>query len=301
MAKPNAFDLNLLRVFNAVMTEGNVTRAAARLQLSQPATSAALARLRRAFSDPLFVRGPDGVTPTARARSLAGPVEEWLTKVDRMLAPDAVFTPAHATGRVTLGMSDHAEFVIGAPLLVALGAAAPALAVAIRHCDRGDVARLLDADDIQIALGVLPAARGRLLGRPLFDDGFVTLMRAGHPAVTGLDLEMFLAYPHVLVSAVGSWEGAVDRKLAESGRQRRLRAVVSHLLAVPPILRASDMLWTVSAQVGRPLAAAFDLVVAPPPLDLGYHRVTMLWHRRHDRTPLQAWLRERVAEIAQAA
>jgi Bacterial regulatory helix-turn-helix protein, lysR family len=139
-------DLNLLRIFEALMAERHITRAAARLGLTQSAASNALGRLRAAFEDDLFQRTPTGMEPTALARELAGPVGAALDAVRAAVALNRPFDPAHAEESFTLGMSDYAEFVLAPPLIAALRARAPGVSVVVRHVDREVVTALLDDD-----------------------------------------------------------------------------------------------------------------------------------------------------------
>src|SRR5918998_5729417 len=218
-------DLNLLPVFEALMAERHVTRAAARLGLTQSATSNALGRLRAAFEDDLFQRTPAGMEPTALARELAGPVGSALDAVRSAVALNRPFDPARAEEVFTLGMSDYAEFVLAPPLVAALRARAPGVSVVVRHVDREVVTGLLDEDRAHLAIGHLPEPPPRMTRTVLLRDELVVLMRPDHPAAEdGLDLEAFLAWPHLLVSAVASREGAVDQGLASLGRSRRLPA-----------------------------------------------------------------------------
>ncbi|WP_207459500.1 LysR family transcriptional regulator [Azospirillum sp. SYSU D00513] len=295
------FDLNLLRVFEAVFQERSVTRAAQRLHLTQSAVSNALTRLRGAFGDDLFMRSAAGMEPTALAEEMYGPIRSALEGVRAAVALNLPFEPARAAASFTLGMSDHAELVLGPPLIASVARDAPAVELTIRHCDKGTAFELLDSGAIQIAVGMLPEAPARMTRILLPRDPLVTLMRDGHPAAEGaFDLERFLAFPHLLVSATAGRVGAIDRALAEAGRRRDLRAVVSHLLVAGPILQQSDLFCTMPEQVARSLAGAFGLAVRPAPLPVPLSRMSMIWHNRHDRQPAHLWLRRLMAGIARA-
>jgi LysR family transcriptional activator of mexEF-oprN operon len=293
------FDLNLLRVFEAVYLERSVTRAARRLHLTQSAVSNALTRLRAAFGDELFMRSANGVEPTALAEELYGPIGSALEGVRAAITLNLPFEPSSARTSFTLGMSDHAELVLGPLLIARVAREAPGVELTIRHCDKGTVFDLLDGGAIQIAAGILPEAPARMTRILLPRDFLVTLMRHDHPAAGRVfDLDCFLAYPHLLVSATAGRVGAVDRALTEIGRQRDLKAVVSHLLVAGPILQQSDLLCTMPDQVARSLADAFGLVARPVPLTLPPVRMSMIWHNRHDRQAGHLWLRRLAAEVA---
>ena len=293
------FDLNLLRVFEAVYQERSVTRAAHRLHLTQSAVSNALTRLRAAFGDELFMRTATGMEPTALAEEMYGPLRSALEGVRAAIALNIPFEAASARASFTLGMSDHAELVLGPPLIARVAREAPGVELTIRHCDKSTAFDLLDAGAIQIALGILPDAPARMTRILLPRDPLVTLLRRDHPAADAeFDLDCFLAYPHLLVSATAGRVGAVDRALQDIGRARDLRAVVSHLLVAGPILQRSDLLCTMPEAVARVLADAFGLVLRPLPLPVALSRMSMIWHNRYDRQPGHLWLRRLAADIA---
>jgi LysR family transcriptional activator of mexEF-oprN operon len=296
-------DLNLLRLFEALYAERHVTRAAMKLGLTQSAASNALRRLRESFQDDLFQRTPSGMEPTALAHALAAPVGAALEAVRAAVALNRPFEPAQAEESFTLGMSDYAEFVIAPPLVAALRERAPGVSLVIRHVDREVALALLDEDRVQLAIGIFPEPPARMTRTVLSRDELVVLMRPDHPAAGGLDLETFLAWPHLLVSPVASREGAVDRALAVQGRSRRLTAVVSHHLVVAPILRSSDLLCTMARRLAAPLAAAFGLALRPVPagLGLGQQTTSLVFHNRYAQRPAHRWLRTLVAETARRA
>lgn len=292
-------DLNLLRLFEAVLHSGSVSRAAQQLGLTQSAASNGLARLREVLGDPLFIRRPGGVEPTARARALAAPVAAALSALRMAVDGQAPFDPAGAEAEVVIGSSDHAELVLAPALIARIEAAAPGLALTFRHCDRSDALGLVDDDAILLAIGVLPDPPARMTRQFLRRERFSVVMRPGHPAAAGdLTLDAYLAARHMLVSAVASRTGAVDRLLADKGLQRRLGPVVSHHLAAGAVLADSDLLLTLPQSVGHVLMRAFGLVERPVPLDLPDVRLAMIWHRRNDEAPLHRWLRREVAQLA---
>ncbi|MDB5416313.1 MAG: LysR family transcriptional regulator, partial [Rubritepida sp.] len=226
MTELSQLDLNLLRVFDAVARERHVTRAAARLNLSQPAVSNALARLRVALGDELFLRRPGGVELTALASSLAIPIAEALDRLAETLSVRAPFNPATARRVFTVAFSEYAEAALAPRVLALMTREAPGCLLAIRHADRTNAEALLERGDAQLAVAVL-AEPGALYTRiRLLPEAFLTLMRADHPLAEGeLTLERFTSVPHLLHSPNGSRDGAIDRVLAEVGMTRRLGAV----------------------------------------------------------------------------
>ncbi len=291
-------DVGLLRVFEAVLVERQITRAARRLNITQSAVSNSLARLRRLFDDELFVRTPDGMQPTATALSIAEPVAAALDAIRTALAVKLPFDPARDETTFTLGLSEYAEMVLAPALITRVGRAAPGVRLVVRHVERGDGLRLIDDGLIDLTAGVLPGPRPHMLAATLLDDDMSTLMRRGHPAAGRLDFAAYLAHPHILVSASGATVGAIDRLLEAEGQVRHLAAVVGHLSVVPPILKDSDFLCTMAGRLARGLAAAHGLAWAPTPMTLKPLRLSMIWHRRQDRQPAHVWLRGQLRETA---
>ncbi len=299
LADLGTLDLNLLRVFDAVARERHVTRAAERLHLSQPAVSNALARLRAALGDELFLRRPGGVEPTALALSLAQPVAEALDRIAEALTSQAPFDPATSDRVFPIALSEYAEAVLAPPLLERMQREAPRCLVAIRHADRTNWEALLEGGAAMLAIGVLPEPAALYTRLRLLPEGFCTLMRAGHPLAEGaLTMERFVSVPHVLHSPNGSRDGALDPALAEAGHPRRLGAVVAHLAVVPEILRRTDMIVTLSARLAAQMAAAHGLVSRDPPVEVKHMRLSLVFHRRFEADPGHAWLRRMLLALA---
>lgn len=299
MADLSTLDLNLLRVFDAVARERHVTRAAQRLNLSQPAVSNALARLRAVLNDELFLRRPGGVEPTELAVALAGPVAEVLDRLRETLAARAPFDPATSDRVFTVALSEYAEAVLAPLLLERLGRQAPGCLLAIRHADRTNWQELLERCEVELAVAVLPEPPAIYTRIRLLPEGFMTLMRRGHPLATGvLTEDRLIAFPHLLHSPNGSRDGALDMALATRGRKRRLGAVVAHLSAVPDILARTDMVMTLSGRLAHLLAEAHGLAVRESPVEIRHTRLSMIFHRRLESDAGHAWLRRLVLAVA---
>ena len=295
----SSFDLNLLRVFDAVARERHVTRAAARLGLSQPAVSNALHRLRAALGDELFLRAPNGVQPTALATALTEPVAEMLDRLAETLAATAPFDPATSDRVFPVAFSEYAEAVLAPPLFARLAREAPGVLVAIRHVDRTNATALLEGGEAVLAIGVLPEPTALYTRVRLLPEEFSVIVRPGHPLLDGaVTLERFAGFPHLLHSANGSLDGALDAPLREAGHPRRLGAVVAHLSAVPGILLGTDMVMTLSGRLARQLAAAHGLAVLPVPLETTHTRLSLVFHRRFEADGGHAWLRRLLLALA---
>lgn len=294
-------DLNLLRVFDAVMRERHVTRAAERLNLSQPAVSNALARLRVALHDELFLRRPGGVEPTALALNLAGPIAEALDRLAETLSVQAPFDPATSNRVFPIALSEYAEAVLAPMLLAAVAREAPGCMIAISHADRTNAMALLDGGVAQLAIAVLGEPTALYTRLRLLPEEFRVLMRPDHPLAAGaLDLERYLSVPHLLHSPNGSREGAVDVELAKTGRQRRLGAVLAHLSAVPAILHGTDMIMTLSSRLAEMLGRSHGLVCRDLPLEITHLRLSLVFHRRFEADAGHAWLRQLLLRVARA-
>lgn len=297
----HGIDLNLLAAFDALMNERNVTRAATQMGVSQPAMSAALSRLRVLLGDQLFLRSADGLLPTPRARELAEPISHALHQIKVALVAKSEFEPAKATLSFNLGMSDYPAFVVLPALLEAVGAEAPEVTINVHAFnDRDDAISLLDAGVIDIAIGVPPTyADGRILTRPILSDEFTTIIASDHPAARdGMNMETYLALPHVLASPEGQRHGLVDQALAQMNKQRTLALTLPQMFAIPVVVARTNMTATVMKRVALNSAAGKKLALFPPPVALPEMVFHVIWHRRGDGNPAQAWLRELIASVA---
>jgi len=299
MADLGALDLNLLRVFDAVARTRHVTRAAEALHLSQPAVSNALARLRAALGDELFLRRPGGVEPTELALSLMGPVSEALDRLRETLAARAPFDPATSNRVFPVGFSEYAEAVLAPALIAWMAREAPGCMLAVAHADRVNWQPLLESGAAVLAVGMLPEPPALYTRLRLLPEAFCTLMRPGHPLAEGaLTLERFVSVPHLLHSPNGSRDGALDSVLREAGHPRRLGAVLAHLSAVPEILERTDYVITLSARLACQLAVAHRLVLRDPPIEIRHSRLSLTFHRRFEADAGHAWLRRQILTIA---
>lgn len=297
----HGIDLNLLVAFDALASERNVTRAAARVGVSQPAMSAALARLRKLFGDPLFLRSPTGLLPTPRARDLAEPISQALRQLESSLVRKPEFEPAKASLTFNLGLSDYPAFVLLPSLLRKLGQEAPGASLNVHaFTGRDEAVDLLDAGAIDAAVGVAPTRMdGRIQSRPILRDEFVTIVARGHPAVRrGMSMKTYLALPHVLVSPEGERHGLVDQALAQQGKRRKLALTLPQMFAVPGIVARTGMTATVMKRVALHAPDGRRLALFPPPLALPGIVFELIWHRRSHAHPAQAWFREFIAAHA---
>lgn len=295
-------DLNLLVALDVLLAERNVTRAAARLNLSQSAMSAALARLRTLFNDPLLLRTAGGMLPTSRGEELAAPVKQVLEEIERLVQPSDGFDPATAKATFTIAASDYVQWAILPQLVDYLQQNAPQVGLEVQPSDYAGIGRQLESGDVDLV--VINAANAPSAGRsrPLYTDRFIVVARRDHPQLKRgmLTVDDFCAVDHVLVARHGHiFAGAaqIDDALAALDRKRRVRLSVPHFLLVPELVARSDMIAVLPERLARSFAdrlQTFDL-----PLDVPHLTFAAVWHERTHRNPAQAWLRQALADLMQ--
>lgn len=292
-------DVTLFGLFEALMAERNLTRAALRIGMSQPAASKALGRLRDLFRDPLFLRTAGGMRPTPRALELSGQVNAVLSQLRGLVAEELPFDPQSAKGEVRIAMSDAAEFTLLPRIIAHLAETAPQVTLRARPLDKDRALAMLDEGRLDAVVGVFPQRPGRIAGAPLFTERFVCLARAGHPALAGgLTLEAFVSLPHLLVTLRDDARGAVDEALARIGRERRVIATLTRFLAVPAVLARTDAIATVPARFA---ASASNCEIFEPPITIPGWTEELLWREGAERDPLSAWAFSCIRLAAEAA
>ena len=295
----SAVDLNLLKLFDALVRERSVTRAGLRLGLSQPAASRALGRLRTMLGDRLVVRGKAGLELTPRGDMLAGRVARLLDDARGIVAP-AVFDPASATGRITIAAHDHLSLVVLSGLFSRFERHAPALRLHIAQ-PAGDNVRLVEQGSVDLALGMFETLPGSLYRRGLYTDHFVCVVRAGHPvAAAGLGLERYVRLRHVAVTISGLGESAVDVALATCGLTRHVALRVPHFIAGAMLVADSDMILTLPSRLARRLADKLPLALLDVPLPVAPLAPAMIWHERLHGDPAHAWVRQQLVDVVAA-
>lgn len=295
--KLTTFDLNLLVVFETMLRERSVTKAAERLGLSQPAMSHALNRLRWMLKDQLFIRTPDGMMPTPRAEQLAQPIRRALGELQSALDPEE-FIPAEAERRFTVAVNNYAAVVLAGPITAECAALAPNVHVFLRPSGTLNLPELLDRGELDIAIAALDPPVDRFASRVLVEDRYVAVMRRGHPAAQRkLGLETFAALPHLVISSSGENLSFVDAALAAAGYARSI-ALEAPYLSAGTILVQSDMVAVLGHQIAQEFRRAYALELLDLPFASPRLRSVMLWHRRFNDQAAHRWLREMVASAA---
>jgi DNA-binding transcriptional LysR family regulator len=289
-------DLNLLRVFDAVYRERNLTRAATTLSLSQSAISHAIGRLRFQLDDTLFVRAGFGVTPSPLAQRLAPVVQEMLAALSRALTQEKAFDPARDLRRVVIAMREEMEPQMLPALAMRLRQAAPTIEIASVRLDRNDLAAELAARRIDLAIDVARPAGVELLHAPLFEDRFCVVASRRRR----LDLPRYLEAEHVTVSSRRSGPTMEEFLLRGRGVQRRVALRCQSYDAACRIVAESELLLTMPRNSTRLVERMEGLFVLPPPLELPAVEMHLYWHRQTDGDPAQRWLQQQLQTIAKS-
>lgn len=296
-------DLNLLRVFDAVMTEQNLTRAAGRLAMTQPAVSNALRRLREALGDELLIRTAHGVKPTPRAETLWPAVRHALTELEEAITPEDNFDISRAQNTFRLAMAD-ATAALWLPALVrSIEREAPGLTIRMVPLTTREPRPMLLRGDIDMAVGFFPGVTAQLAGsqtvsvspvrhEQLYSGSYVCVMRKNHPlAAEELTVDRYCAAHHLLVSFSGRAHGLVDEALAKLGRERRILLTVNQFFTAGRVVTTSDLITVLPRHLVASTGITGALITKELPFELPPVHVDMLWHERDTRSPAHKWLR----------
>jgi DNA-binding transcriptional LysR family regulator len=296
---PKIPDLNLLPIAVALYDELSVSRVARQLGMSQPAVSRALRRLREAFDDQLFVRGPTGIVPTPRAHAIVRAARPHLQHLQDDLLKGERFDPATSTRPIVVGLSDIAEMAFLASIFEHLRVQAPKCPVSTVSLSDLQLAEGLERGDIDVAAGYFPAlAQKNFRQRRLSKHGFACLMRAGHPLwKSRLTVSAFLAAEHIGIRREGRSQEVLERFIERRKMRRKIALYTSNVLSVPFIVMDSHLVATLPyAVVTRFASLTPGVAAALPPFDIPYD-LKLHWHRRFDNEPRSIWLREQLAVV----
>lgn len=287
-------DLNLLVTLDVLLTEHNVTRAAERLNFSQPSVSVHLAKLRDIFDDPLLLPGPRGMRPTARAEALREPLRQALEALEQAVAPASPFDPAQAKNTWRVAATDYGESTIILPTLNALRTSAPGTRLAVLGLAPPHIEKQAERGEIDLAFHTTDGAPPGLRRRALFTERYVLVGRTGHPRLKRRPtLAQFCALDHVIVSPDGGgFFGVTDEALKAAGAARRVVLSVPHFLFVMTAVASTDLVAMLPERLVRGAGA---LQVVEPPVEVPGYEMSMLWHERVHRDPGHQWLRDTVA------
>src|SRR4051794_14447329 len=317
MVNVNTLDLNLIRVFDALMEDRSVLRAGLRLGVTQSAISHALNRLRYHLDDEVFVRTRAGMIPTARAIGISGPLRAVMRTIESTLG-GARFDPPSTKRCFILAANDMMAATLGARLMAILATEAPGVDLVIRPATRIDLAEQIDMGLIDVALGVFANVPSRFRSEPILQLHDIAVLRESHPAAAQLSLETLSRYPIAAVSLGGPQAGAIDGYILERGLARqadafdrtglegalakigstpRFALLTPHFMALPSMLGETDLVAIVPNLLA-PIFRAAGLVASPLPYSANAVAAKLVWHRRADTDLGQVWFRRLLSRVA---
>jgi DNA-binding transcriptional LysR family regulator len=298
-----ALDLNLLRVFNAMMIERSTVRAGERVGLSQPAVSSALGRLRQILLDDLFVRDGNRMVPTAKALALQDPIKSALQQIEDALSSALGFEAASAEQNFVIAGSDYISTFLMPQLARTAASEAPRVTLQMLDFPPAQVFSLLSDGKVDVAVDRGMDPPDWIRQETLFRSFVVCLARRNHPVLSSRGIspgqrippEVYCAIPQVILSTDGSTAGSMQQALDRLGLSRHVAMTVPHFQAVALAAAGGDLLGNVPVQFARYCARLLDLDLYLPPVPPPIVEMRMYWHRRVERDPAQAWLREKIA------
>lgn len=299
------FDLNLLRVLDALLRTHSTVRAAHLLGLSQPAVSSALGRLRTALGDELFFRRGQGLEPTDFARSLEAPLHRQLEAIETLLSGPERFEPADSTARFRISGSDFFADMLMPDLAERLQDLAPSMQVHLVDLVPDSYLDTLDRYKVDLALVPALDLPDWVQSRKVFTSPFVAIARAGHPRIAGagvapgeiIPLDLYCELAHVLFSPEGNPTAMGDAALAAIGRKRRVVMTMPVFSGVYRAVAGSELIALLPAQLAAHVAAQAGLDIFEPPMPIAAVQIVMVWHRRLTTNPAHRWIRRQVAEL----
>ncbi len=296
----NGLDLNLLRVFDAVMKTRNVSKAADNLYMSQPAVSHALSRLRHALKDDLFIKNPGGMKPTPRALEIAPAIHRCLNELSDALSP-AIFDPASSTQTIRIATHDYFVSIMLPQVANHLSLYAPNISVQLCPME-GRALDMLDQQDIDLAISAFGPLPERFSALELLNDNYVCLMRGGHPLGQNpsLTLERYADARHMLVSPKGDTKGFIDEVLNGYGLTRSVALVINQFAAAGQILSESDLILTAPKHIAKQICRYHDVSIKALPFDLrtNYAKTQAVWHTKLGTSAALIWFLEVLETLA---
>ena len=293
------FDLNLLRVLVTLDDKRNVTQAAQALEMSQSGFSTALARLRKHFDDPLFVRTVGGMKPSPRAQVMVETARQVLAQVQEGILDAPVFEPASAQGTLRLAMADVAEIVFVPRLLRHLQQVAPHLDVRTQALPRDTLRLEMEGGTVDTALGFFPElGTSNFFQQRLYQHTYACMLRPGHPVLkSGLTTDTYLELGHAVVSSPARSTDFLEEFLARKRIVRRVVFETPHHMSLPAIMEQTDLIATVPLATCHRYARLGAVVVAALPIDPPLFNVSQFWHRRVHHDARSRWLRAQVSSL----
>lgn len=293
-------DLNLFVVFEAIYCEGNITKAASALNLSQPAVSHSLSKLRHNFEDPLFIRQGNEMRPTPVANNVIADVREALQQLKVCLAQARQFEPLVSRNNFNISLHGGFEASFLPPLMQRIKKEVPLINLqSSRRVNRSELENKLASGDVDLAIDTLVPVSDNILHTQLDQNKLVVLVRKDHPIVkSSLDLDTYLSQDHVLVSSRTIGPSIEDFELGRLGMQRKIGLRCQHAFSACKVIAQNDMLLTLIETTAKLYSEVLDLVVFPLPVTLHDIDVHLYWHTNVDFDPANKWLRNQIIQAA---
>lgn len=296
----NSIDLNLLVAFDAIAKERNITLAASRIGRSQPATSAALSRLRKIFNDPLFVRTLRGMQPTPYAEQLVEPISRACDLISGALQVDSGFDPLSTTRKTfTLYMNEIGEIVCLPRILQRLQTVAPGIGIKVSRIPEKGAQEAMASGEVDLAFGVFSNLKAGFFQQRLYTDRFVCIARADHPSIgTSLSLQEFLDGAHVAVASTGTGHDTMlEQILLARDLQRKVALTVPHFLVLPVVVAQTNAIATVPYRMVSPPASFHNIRLLEAPVALPRIEIRQHWHERYHHDAANKWLRQLMEDL----
>ena len=293
----NTIDIRLLSVFDEIYKTRSVTTAALALDLSQPAVSIALSKLRHHFGNPLFVRTSSGMEPTPFGEGLVRPVRAVLDALDVVLGHQNDFDPVRSERIFSICMADISQLVLLPGLWAKLRTSAPGIRIEITPLSN-DTARKLESGEADLALGFMPQLEAGFYQQLLFKQNFVCMVAADHPRITEhLSLAQFEAEDHAVISSSGLAPMIIDREIERLGLRRRVALDLPNFLGAAFMVEHTDLIITIPKRLGDVLQGRGAFRIFPVPFPLPGYEVKQYWHERYHHDSANRWLRQVISEL----
>lgn len=294
-------DLNLLVILDALYEEGSISRAAERLQLSQPTVSAGLGKLRGLLNDDLFIRAHGEMQPTERAMRLRAPTRMILQTVRTEILEQAAFDPASLADTIVISTSDVGELEFLTPLHERLSRDAPNASIRTVLRNPHSLAAEMERGEIDLAIGYFPdLSTAAFMQQVLFTHGFACIVRRDHPLyANGISLEQYRGARHLVVDQASRFHDVIDEAVAANGIDRKVALTISHFVNVPALIVDSDLVATIARPIALSSPLLPRLAVLECPFSVAPLQVKQVWHRRFHKSAKLLWLRNLVAELSQ--
>lgn len=294
-------DIRLLRAFQVLMAERNVSRASERLEISQPAASHALARLRRVFHDPLLLKSRGGMVITPRGEEIAETVGRWISEFDALVNVTDDFDSVASRRTFVITATEHAEHLVMPALLRDIRKSAPGVRLRVQLPDPDRSLELLESGEVDLRFAWLIKPPLSMRSVPLFQDRFVCIAARDHPEIRGsLSVAQFLRFPHARTYGTNRTTSnrVIDEAIQRLGRKPAPPFQLQNFLSVPLALAGTDLIATVPLSFARVFSKQYPLQVVEPPVRLPRIRYAAYWHERNQKEPGHRWLRDMVSAVA---